>query len=357
MKCKELGFRGLEGKFAAFPVTDRIKSSIAGFPGADGADCILTYGYIDHEAGFTFEIIAAGEKKGAMYRFSDNSPEKSIKIRIDALMDEEVTVFSDSSLSKRYADKLSALDQYKASDEILQSRTLTAIDDSRNEVFPDDVTVYLMKDGFKPEDCWVRICGLRNRRLIGTLLNEPYQDLGCHAGDTISVQVGETTDKKIVCFSDLLPGKTLTPKDLEDGSLLKQAVALFDGDRTEENFVRVMQFLRDSNVWVPCVALSKDDTAVELREDQALRSEGGVFLIPEILKNDESRFLPVFSSMKEMEKHKGSFTKVLCPFLDILPLAENSELSVEGIVLDPYGEMFILEKKVFDFVKGLSSQL
>ena len=359
MKCKETGFRGLEGRFAAFPITERLKESLKGFPDAENAGCVLTYGYIDHEAGFTFEVIAAGEKKGAMYRFSETSPMRSAKIRIDALDDEEVTVFrdEDGSLRKRYADKLSTLDIYKVSEEIMQSRELTAIDASRNHVFPDDVTVYLMKEGFKTEDCWVRICGLRNRRLIGTLLNEPYQDLGCHIGDTISFQVGETTDKVIVCFSDLVPGKTLTHKDLEDGSLLKQAVALFDTDRTEENFVRVMQFLRDSDIWVPCTSLPKDEAAGELREDQALRSDSGVYLLPEILRNGDKCFLPVFSALEEMEKHQGSFTKVRCPFLDILPIAANSEIGTEGIVLDPYGKMFILEKSLFDFVKGLRSQL
>ena len=45
--------------------------------------------------------------------------------------------------------------------------------------------VLTVKDGLKPEGCWVRITGLGDKHFIGTLLNEPDQNFGYHMGDTI----------------------------------------------------------------------------------------------------------------------------------------------------------------------------
>ena len=46
--------------------------------------------------------------------------------------------------------------------------------------------VLIIKNGLRPEECWVRISDLSDRRVMGTLLNEPDQDFGYHAGDTIA---------------------------------------------------------------------------------------------------------------------------------------------------------------------------
>ena len=37
-----------------------LKTVLKDFLGADKENCILTYGYIDHTAGLTLEILAAG---------------------------------------------------------------------------------------------------------------------------------------------------------------------------------------------------------------------------------------------------------------------------------------------------------
>ena len=38
---------------------DKLKTVLKDFPGADKTNCILMYGYIDHTAGLTLEILAA----------------------------------------------------------------------------------------------------------------------------------------------------------------------------------------------------------------------------------------------------------------------------------------------------------
>ena len=59
MKYNEVGFRAYYHNYIAVPMKDKLKTVLKDFPGADKANCILTYGYIDHTAGLTLEILAA----------------------------------------------------------------------------------------------------------------------------------------------------------------------------------------------------------------------------------------------------------------------------------------------------------
>ncbi|MCW1073651.1 SseB family protein, partial [Streptococcus anginosus] len=81
------------------------------------------------------------------------------------------------------------LEIYNAGDEVEESRNMHFLDESRNPEYPDDVLVYPVKDGNNPEGCWVRIEGLAEDHIFGTLLNEPEQDFGCHEGDKIPFYV------------------------------------------------------------------------------------------------------------------------------------------------------------------------
>ena len=75
MKYKEAGFRALYHRFSAFMLIDRLREAVKGFPKAESANSILTYGYIDHSAGFTLEVLAAGERTAKGFRFYDGSDE------------------------------------------------------------------------------------------------------------------------------------------------------------------------------------------------------------------------------------------------------------------------------------------
>ena len=46
----------------------------------------------------------------------------------------------------------------------------------------------------------------------------------------------------------MTPSRKLTAEDLEDGTLLKEAVSIFNKERTEEHFIDILEFLRDSYV-------------------------------------------------------------------------------------------------------------
>ena len=106
-------------------------------------------------------------------------------------------------LAKKYSEIINKLHQYDVNKEIEITREMTFLDACRDKEYIDDVMVYFIKEGNKPEECWVRIVGLKENFLIGILLNEPYQEFGCHKRDKITFFVQETEDGKIICISEM----------------------------------------------------------------------------------------------------------------------------------------------------------
>lgn len=205
MKFSEVGFRAFYHNFIVVPMKDSLKGILKDFPGVDSANCILTYGYIDRMAGLTLEVLAAAFMDNEEMSFGAGNAEKLSKIRIGSVIDDECYYVDDEddSMYKLYSDKLDMLKNYAAGDGVEESRNMDFLDGSRCPEYPDDVLVYLLKNGNKPEGCWVRIEALAEHEIIGTLLNEPNQDFGYHAGNQIAFYVHQTENKEIILCANL----------------------------------------------------------------------------------------------------------------------------------------------------------
>ena len=205
MKYSEVGFRAFYHNFIVVPMKDSLKGILKDFPGADSANCILTYGYIDRMAGFTLEILAAASMDSEKLSYGAGNSEKLSKIRIESVIEDECFYIDDEddSMYELYSDKLEILKNYDAEDGVEESRNMDFLDSSRSPEYPDDVLVYLLKNGNKPEGCWVRIEALAEHEIIGTLLNEPDQNFGYHAGNRISFYVHQTENKEIILCANL----------------------------------------------------------------------------------------------------------------------------------------------------------
>ena len=201
MKYKETGFRAFYKKFTVFMFADTLREVTKNFPGAGQGNCILTYGYIDRSAGLTLEILAVGvaEEDGATF-FEGTDAYRSF-LRIGAVIEQEFFALGDEdgSLYAEHATKIDRLRRYDASEEVEQSRQMSFLDASRDPAYIDDVLVYLFKEGLSPEGCWVRIIGLEEHTLKGTLLNEPDQNFGCHRGENLSFFVQQNQGKQFFC--------------------------------------------------------------------------------------------------------------------------------------------------------------
>lgn len=166
------------------------------------------------------------------------------------------------------------------------------------------------------------------------------------------------------------PSKKITEEELADGSMLKEAVKTFNGERNERNFIDILEILRDSWVWVPCTAVfsDEDNKAVEemlenVKDDpeqlvgMTFTTKDHVRLIPDILENDGDLFFPIFSSEEEMGEYGNNFAKVAQRLVDVIPLARNNERELKGIVLNAFSEPFVLESVLFDLVENMKSRI
>ena len=372
MTFKDTGFRAFYKTFVALMLTDDLRDSLHGFPGEDKANCLLTYGYIDPEAGLTLEVLAGGEITEAGARFFDGNDEIRSMIRIQSAENVECLWLKDlENLTKHYQKKLEQLRSYDASDEVEKTRSMEFLDESRDLYRVDDVLVYLTREGLEPEGCWVRIFGLGDHWLMGHLLNEPGQDFGYHMGEEIGFFLREVDNGKVICYTDMTPSRKLTAEDLEDGTLLKNAVREFNHERTQDHLFEILELMRDSYVWIPCNAvLSEEDQErwyEELKDGleenpedligMELTNENEIRLIPDILQNGEKFFFPVFSSAEEMGEYGDHFSKVEKHFLEALILAKNNKADVTGIVLNAFSEPFVLDKEPFDLVENMKTRL
>ncbi len=205
MKCGEAGFRAFYHNLCAVPVKESFRDLLEGFSGGDKTEYVLTYGYIDHEEGLTLEVLAAAEKNGDGFDFGDANNEISAKIRIGSVLEEEFYYFDDEDdvLRNHYARKIQTIDEeYTAADAVIETRKIDMLDNSRSAEYPDDVIVYMLKDGNQLEACWVRMEDIKEETIIGTLLNEPNQDFGCHEDDSIEFFIYKNKEGELMCVAD-----------------------------------------------------------------------------------------------------------------------------------------------------------
>lgn len=373
MKYKETGFRAIYHNFCLVELNDNIKKIMTDLPGAEDANGVLTYGYYDREAGLTLELLAAAKINEQDFQYAAGNPEASLKLRIEALGDTEFYVVSDEDgkMSKKFADKMEMLKGYDPENpDIEKTREMQFLDPFRNDVYIDDILVRLIKDGLKAEECWTRIIGLGEHWFMGTLLNEPYQNFGWHEGEKIAFFVQKDDNDNLICFTDMNPSQKITAEDLEGGTMLKEAVARFNAERNEPNFLDVLEILRDSFVWIPCTAIMSDadnemiKKMVEEAEANLQSLKGTEFttndqvrLVPDILQNGDNFYFPIFSSAEEMGDYGKDFSKIEKHILEAIPLARNNDKHVAGIVLNAFSDPFILDAKLFDLVEGMKSRI
>ena len=372
MKFKEVGFRAFYHQFCAVKLNSQLKEAMKDFPHADSANYALVYGYIDREAGLTLEILAAARKTKDGFGFADPATDIRSFIRIEAVADVECYYFSDEdgNLKKRYAEKIMLLDAYAASEEVEKTREMGFLDSCRNETYPDDIMVRLIKDGLQPEGCWARLVGLGEHCFMGILLNEPDQPFGYHEGEEIAIFVQETEDKQVFCYSDMNPSVKLTVEDLADGTMLENAIATFEAERTQEHFIDIMEILRDSFVWIPCNAVIAEADQKKFEElvknagddlqslvGMELTNDENIRMIPDILQNGDDFFFPAFITCDDMGEYGDHFSKVEKHFLEAIILAKNNEKKVKGIVINAFTEPFVVDAELFDLIEGMKSRI
>lgn len=380
MKYNGKNFREFYKHVVAIEISDQIREAIKDFKGAKTANCIYAYGYIDEKSGFMFEVLASGKQSetSGLFNPREGNDEVSVKLKAEVVEGLEIYFFDEkrTSLRKKFANKIEMIEKYNTSNEVELSRTFSFLDEYRHNYLIDVVKVILVKNGNESEICWVQITGLdeANHIIIGRLLVEPEQNFGYHEGDTVAFFMQQTEDGNVVCVSNMNQTAQLSQQDLEDGSMLEDAVHRFHEEQSEQHLFEVYEILRDSYVWAPCNAIMSEADHARFMEmingiegdDDALRQAliGKEFvahdetrLIPDVLTSGDNFYFPIFSSEEAMGEYGEGFSHVQRHILDVLPLARNNEHEPVAIVLNAFSESIEIPREFWGVLENMKSRI
>ncbi len=370
MTIKEAGFRPLYHLVCAFELNDKLKEIIKDCPDAEKASHAVVYGYIDSTEGLMLEILGAGKQAPKYFYFKDPYVGDRITIKASEIDDVEFMYFPDLEprFQKKFAPRIEELKKYDASKELEETRELGFLDELRSRQYPDEIKVVLLKKGDEQEEVNVRLTKPGDHELIGILLDQPSQEYGINKDEEIAFNVRQDKDKKVICFKsfDDEEPHELSQADLEDGSFLKQCLREFHDDTdNKELFGVILAVLRSCEVVVPCdIQLSEEAAALmdklqkdgknldDLPEEEQEKFNDGTNFLPMILESDGHKFLPVFGNEDEIGDHAEDAARVHMPFLHAMEMASDGD-DIEGIVVNPYTENFIVNKELFDTIRNM----
>lgn len=205
MLLKEMNFRDIVDKYLYIEAARLAQNLGSIFEVTDDVTGLLCYGYIDAQAGISFEILCcavydADKKTLKLLRGND---EQLAKIRLTELLEAQAAVLpSEMPRLSEFQRKVAMVQKaYKADEATEAMRKLTSLDPARLATHPDIVTVYLVR-GDEAEASYVLLKEVREVNIIGTLLSEPQKAYGLHKGDEIGFFLVRN-EKGIMCMKVL----------------------------------------------------------------------------------------------------------------------------------------------------------
>ena len=195
MKLLEMSFRDLykqcvilKGTNALSVATDILKE--CSYTLAPLWDAVLCYCYIDSDAGMSFHFLCLADFENGEVDFDSYEKLLSEKKALIYRYDEEYEIRSYLGDTSVFLERVRMVDKgYHGNEQVLPTRNISVIDHLRYGRHPDDIQALLRKNCLQIEQVWVRLTGIEDGNLVGTLLNEPNNDFGIHRGNVVHVQV------------------------------------------------------------------------------------------------------------------------------------------------------------------------
>ena len=205
MLLKEMNFRDIVDKYLYINAAGVAQNLGSIFEVTEDATGVLCYGYIDAQAGISFEILCCAVHDAAKktLKLLHGNDEQLAKIRLAELLEAQAAVLpSEMPRLSEFHNKVATVQKtYKADEATEAMRKLTSLDPARLATHPDIVTVYLVR-GDEAEAVQVLLKEVREVNIIGTLLSEPQAATGLHKGDVISFFLVRN-EKGIMCMKVL----------------------------------------------------------------------------------------------------------------------------------------------------------
>lgn len=205
MLLEEMNFRDIVDKYLYIDAAGVAQNLGSIFEVTEDVTGVLCYGYIDAQAGISFEILCCAEYDAAKktLKLLHGNDEQMAKIRLSELLEAQATVLPrEMPRLSEFKGKVEMVKQvYKADEATEAMRRLSSLDPARLATHPDIVTVYLVR-GDEAEAVFVLLKEVREVNIIGTLFSEPQAATGMHKGDEISFFLVRN-EKGIMCMKVL----------------------------------------------------------------------------------------------------------------------------------------------------------
>lgn len=205
MLLKEMHFRDIVDKYLYIEAAGVAQNLGSIFEVTEDVTGVLCYGYIDAQAGISFEILCCAVHDAAKktLKLLIGNDEQSAKIRLAELLEAQAAVLpSEIPRLSEFQSKVAMVQKAYEADEATEAmRKLTSLDPARIATHPDIVTVYLVR-GDESEAVFVLLKEVREVNIIGMLLSEPETANGLHKGDEISFFLVRN-EKGIMCMKVL----------------------------------------------------------------------------------------------------------------------------------------------------------
>ena len=196
---------------------------------------------------------------------------------------------------------------------------------------------------------------------------------GGHSGEELDEKTAKKLFSKI--YSSLKVQKNWllnSDKDIilknapDDGKILLGFKKRFLSDKTNDNLLSLLYFMKDIEVFVPMdtiVDAEDENKILEMLERNELKAgvewqpEHDIRLRPDILEDKEkNRFYPIFSTKKEIPEEYGErFSIVPLSVLMCIKMFKEME-NLKAIVLDPWTKPFIIDSNIADIILDMADE-
>ena len=165
----------------------------------DNSDSILCYCYIDETAGISFEYLSnyLFEKDNIVNNLRKDT---FYKFRFETVINDEFKMFSGNITGiKEIDEKINiTCKHYDLNKDTKELRRYEIFDPFRVKGFPDDVEIYLIKEGLNTEKLYVKLFKIDGQKTYGKLLNEPYQNFDVHLNEVIEIFIVKYKSGEII---------------------------------------------------------------------------------------------------------------------------------------------------------------
>ncbi|MEG0073899.1 MAG: hypothetical protein RR594_02100 [Clostridia bacterium] len=234
MKFEQTDFRDLDRKWVGITTEKNINEIEIAMNEKNNGEIYLGYSYIDHFNGRAIILIGSSKKVLGKYEPTYKPKELSSKLtKIDDVYiknaELDVEIIDKKQINKILVDVIEKYifdEFYKNLSRDLHSlRKLASLDVNRAHHCPDNINIYLSKEGLKEENVWCKLEGKYKKNIKAILINSPSDEkYNIKRMDMLMLEYNKEKER-YVCVRNIPP-----LKDSKEGYLVYKI------DKTTETY-------------------------------------------------------------------------------------------------------------------------